>query len=96
MYKVGQTQVFAYGKDTHSLRLKSELFDLRSRYAHTACGILPNEQQETKNSIKRNKHSKSKSEWQYWILSQKSDRADCRDRRPRLSAKLQKTKAPDL
>ena len=28
--------IFAFGEDTHSLRLKSELFDLRSGYANPA------------------------------------------------------------
>ena len=33
-YREGITQVFAYGEDTHALRLKSKLFDLRAGYVN--------------------------------------------------------------
>ena len=44
------------GEDTLTLRLTSELVDLRAGYAHTACGILPSEDVEIVAYKRRNKN----------------------------------------
>ena len=52
---------------TGTLRLTSKLVDLRVGYAHTACGILPDEQKFVTIVSKRNGYYKEQCEWQYQI-----------------------------